>query len=305
MFIEDYLQELRRERFAPPSLARYVRSAAARARETLLANPGAVRSVWLLALVLFALAFVGAAALALVDDRALAYRFFLATAITLLPVFGLLTLHLDLLRDRDGYRLSAVNLPIALTVGRVMLVPGLMQFTTAHRWRLAFAVFMVAALSDVADGALARRLNQVTRLGTVLDPITDIVFNVCVFAALAAGGLLPAWVTGLALARYGILLVGGISLYVFVGPVRIRPTAFGRLSGVVMSALVAFLLLLQVIGGHAAESLAPLTRDALGVLLALTVGHVVALGWWNLRVMTRATGIRGRVMEDVPFQARR
>jgi cardiolipin synthase (CMP-forming) len=305
MFIEEYLQDLRRERFAPAATARYLRRAGVRARECIVANPQAVRSVWLLALTFFALAFVGAASLALSEQRALAYDVFLATALTLVPVFMLLTLHLDLLRDARGYRLSAVNLPTVLTLMRVVLVPALVRFITAHQWALAFAVYLCAALSDVADGALARRWGQETRLGTVLDPITDIVFNVAMFVALGVAGLLPVWVVALAVLRYAMLIVGGASLYVFVGPVRIRPTAFGRLSGVVMSALVAFLLLLMVAGGRTGESLAPLTRDALGVLLGLTVGQVVALGWYNVRMMTGAARVPGRVVDDVPFGARR
>ncbi len=305
MFIEEFLEDLRRERFTPAAAGRYLRRAAGRARETLVANPAAVRSLWLVALAFFALSFLGAALLALMSDRRLAGEAFLATTLTVVPVFALVTLHLDLLRDGDGFRLSAVNLPVALTLARIGMVPALTRFIIAHRWDLACGVFLVAALTDVADGALARRWRQVTRLGTVLDPLVDIVFNLALFAALGVAGLLPAWVVGLALLRYAVLLVGGASLYVFVGPVRIRPTAFGRLTGVAMSALVAFLLLLELWGGHTAETLAPLTRDALGVLLGLAVGQVVALGWYNLRTMTGAAPVRGRVVEDVPFGAHR
>ena len=82
-------------------------------------------------------------------------------------------------------------------------------------------------------------------------------------------------------------------LYLFVGPVRIRPTAFGRLTGVVMATLMFFLVALGAFDGRAAERLMPLTRAALGVLLCATIVHVVALGWYNLRVMAGA-GRSGR-----------
>jgi hypothetical protein len=108
----------------------------------------------------------------------------------------------------------------------------------------------------------------------------------------------------IAAARYGLLLVGGTYLYLFVGPVRIQPTLFGRLTGVLMSALVALLMLLTVAPHTLTERLAPLTENALGILLTATVGHVVALGWYNLKTMTGRVEEEGRVVGDVRWGAR-
>jgi cardiolipin synthase (CMP-forming) len=304
MFIEEYLQDLRRERFAPAAIALYVRRAAARARESLVANPGAARSLWSLGLLFFAACFVVSVAMALWDERRLALELFLCTTLTMVPVFVLVTLHLDLLRDREGYRLSAVNLPTALTLLRLCMAPGIALFLAQHHFALALGAFLVAEFSDVADGWLARRLKQITRLGTVLDPIVDIVFNVVVFNGLFLSGLLPLWVLGAALLRYGIFLLGGAGLYVFVGPVTIQPTFFGRLSGVVMVGLVALLMLLHVLHPTWVERLAPLTIIALGALLVAAVGQVVALGWYNLRVMQGAATAQGRVVGDVRWGPR-
>jgi len=140
-----------------------------------------------------------------------------------------------------------------------------------------------------------------------MDPIVDILFNLAMLGALAAGGLLPVWVTLVGALRYAILLVGGASLYLFVGPLRIQPTWFGRLSGVLMSFLVGFRVLLGVLGGTFAERLTGLTEIALGVLLATTVGQVIALGWYNLKIMTRSKETPeqpGRVVGDVRWGSR-
>jgi cardiolipin synthase len=303
VFVEEYLKDLRRERFSPAAWLAYGRRLVQRGRENAIANPGAVRSVWAVALVFFAASFVAAAALALSDDRRLAYDFFGFTALAILPVFALVTAHLDLLRDPEGYRLSALNLPTALTLLRPVLVPGIVLFLTHRRPDLALAGITLGALSDVADGWLARRWRQTTQLGTVLDPIVDVVFNLAVFLAMVAARILPAWVGWVAAFRYGILIAGGIWLYLFVGPVRIRPTFFGRLSGVLMTALVMFAVLLRGLDGRLAERLAPLTQTALGVLLCATVAHVAALGWYNLRVMTGKAAERG-VVGDVRWGAR-
>lgn len=304
MFIEEYLQDLRRDRYSPRALVVYVRRAFGRARGQLVANPGAVRSVWSVALTFFSAAFVSSAAMALAHERQLGYDFFLWTALGMLPVFALVTLHLDLLRDRDGYHLSALNLPTALTLLRVCLAPGMVLFLARHRYPLALAAFLLAGLSDVLDGWLARTWKQITRLGTLLDPIVDIVFNLALFWGLERARAIPSWVLAAAVLRYAILLVGGACLYLFVGPVRIRPTLFGRLTGIVTTALAAFLMLLHVLRGAWVESLAPLTVIALGALLVATVGYAVALGWFNLRTMTGKLRAPGEVVGDVRWGAR-
>ena len=310
MFVEEHLQELRRDRFTPNALLRYGRSLVRLVRFELEANPGAVRSIWSVALGFFALAFIAAAALAIGYERTLAYEFFLDTSVAILVAFGAVTLSVGRLRDRDGYRLSAINVPIALTLLRLSLVPALALFLMDRHYVLALIVFGVAALSDVADGWTARRWNQVTQLGTVLDPLVDIVFNLAVFASLTLSGLLSPWVLGIAVVRYGLLLVGAACMYLFVGPVRIRPTASGRLTGVIAASLVFFLIGVFALGGSARDTLAPLTRTALAVLMSACVLQVVAIGWWNLRSVRGEAAIEpeaalgelqatGRVVGDV------
>ncbi len=305
MFVEEYLRDLRRERFRPPALALYVRRVAARVREQIYARPGTVRSVWSVALGFFAAAFVAAVGMAFGYDRHLAADFLLHTALWILPTFALVTLFLELLRDRDGYRLSALNIPVTLTLLRVVLVPGLALFLVEGHFRAALVVYALAALTDVADGWVARRWNQVTRLGTVLDPQVDIVFNLGLLWALVHAGVVPAWLFGLAALRYGILLAGGAWLYLTVGPVRIYSTVFGRLTGVLMTALVALLMVLHMLGGHLRDRLEVLTVTALGVLLSATVIQVIVLGWYNLRVMSGAAeAAAGRVVGDVRWGAK-
>jgi cardiolipin synthase len=304
MFVEEYLQDLRRERYAPRALLVYLRRVGIRSRDAMVANPGAVRSIWTVGLAFFAAAFLAAVMIALRFDRQLAYDFFLRTALWILPAFGFVTLNLEHLRDRDGYPLSALNVPTMLTLLRVVLVPGIALFLLERHFPLALTTFLIAALSDVADGWTARRWKQETKLGAVLDPVVDIVFNLAMFFALMAAHLLPAWVFGVAALRYGLVLVGGASLYLFVGPLRIRPTFFGRATGVVMSTLVALLLCLRAVPGPIAEVLLPLTEIALGVLLGATVIQVIALGWYNLKLMTgEAARARGRVVGDVRWGA--
>jgi cardiolipin synthase (CMP-forming) len=304
VFIEEHLRELRQQRFAPHAIVTYARQVGAHARREALANPQAVRSIWTAALVFFLAAFLAAFAMSVAWDHELAYRFFLDTALWMLPAFGFVTVFVGLLRDTDGYRLSSLNVPMLLTLLRISLVPGIVIFLEERHFALALATYVVAALSDVLDGWIARRWRQTTRLGTVMDPIVDIVFNLVMLWGLTAAGLLARWVFWVGTLRYAILLVGGAGLYLFVGPVTIRPTSFGRLTGVVMTSLIALLTLLCALRGGVTQGLTRLTEIALGVLLAATTIQIILVGWYNLRVMTGAVAEDGRVIEDVKWRSR-
>ncbi len=303
MFIEEYLVELRRERFAPAALLTYARRVAARVRSDWLANPGAVRSIWAVGLVFFAVVFLASVGMALAWDRDLAERFFLHTSLWMLPAFTFVTLFVGHLRDAQGHRLSGLNFPLMLTLARVSLVPGIAVFLVDRHFSWALGVYIFASLTDVFDGYLARRWKQTTALGTVLDPLVDIVFNLTMLAGLAAADLLHPWVFWVAVLRYGILLVGGSGLYLFVGPLRVQPTWFGRLTGVVMTALIALFTLLVAVRGTLGEGLTRLTEIALGVLLSATVLQVLVLGWYNLRLLTGAAKQADRVVRDVQWGA--
>ena len=188
MFFEDELQELRRNGWTPAALAIYVRRAGARIRRHLDANPGAVRSMWLTAIGFFAGTFVMAAIMSSAYDRDLAVEFFAQTSWWILLTFACLTLNIDLLRDRDGVMLSGLNVPIVLTLARVVLVPGIALFLTRGHYYLASATYLFAVLTDVADGWLARRLNMTSATGAALDAIADKLFAITVAVALVVRG---------------------------------------------------------------------------------------------------------------------
>jgi len=97
-----------------------------------------------------------------------------------------------------------VNLPIALTALRIFLVPVLVVLLltrTADGLYLGTAVFGVAVLTDYLDGYFARRRNQVTRLGMILDPLADKLLTAAAFLSLVEMGLAPAWMVMIILGR--------------------------------------------------------------------------------------------------------
>jgi CDP-diacylglycerol--glycerol-3-phosphate 3-phosphatidyltransferase len=99
-----------------------------------------------------------------------------------------------------------VNLPNALTVLRIFLVPVLVvvlltRTKTDGGLLLGVAIFGLAVLTDYLDGYFARRRNQVTRLGTLLDPLADKLLTASAFLSLVEMDAVPAWMVMIILGR--------------------------------------------------------------------------------------------------------
>src|SRR5688572_33417304 len=100
--------------------------------------------------------------------------------------------------QREKYSTEIWNLPNALTLFRIFLVPFLVvvlltKFT--GREFVGLAIFLVAAITDFFDGWIARRRNQTTRLGALLDPIADKLLMSAAFISLVEMDPthVPAW----------------------------------------------------------------------------------------------------------------
>jgi CDP-diacylglycerol--glycerol-3-phosphate 3-phosphatidyltransferase len=96
------------------------------------------------------------------------------------------------------------NLPNLLTLGRIVLIPAfLMVLHQGSRLAsfVAASLFIVAGLTDVVDGFLARRLGLITVVGKFLDPIADKLLVMSALVMLLAMGRVPAWVVIVILAR--------------------------------------------------------------------------------------------------------
>ena len=303
MFVERHLAALRQDRFRPAAWFRYTRAALAHARERAVANPAAVRSILFVGLMLFVAALAASGLVAVLVDPGLARRVFLWTVVGLVPLTGLTLLHVDLVRDRSGTPLDAIGWPSAITLSRVALVPAFLVFMIEGRFRLGFLVFLFAILSDLLDGWVARRFHQETVFGGILDPLADILCTFWLFTGMTLGGLVPNAVCVLASVRMLLLLVGGAWLYLLLGPVEIRSTTPGRLTGLVLTALVTARLAFAAFDfGPVEARLVPLVLDAIAVLLAFTIVTGYVSGWANLRRLQRASK-GARVVTDVRFGA--
>lgn len=105
----------------------------------------------------------------------------------------------------------ALNLPNAITIGRIFLVPLLVvvlltnpkdpQVFGLTKEILGALIFAVASLTDWVDGYLARRRKQITGLGQWMDPLADKLLVTAAFVSLAYLGLAPAWMVTVIIGR--------------------------------------------------------------------------------------------------------
>lgn len=97
-----------------------------------------------------------------------------------------------------------LNAPNLLSLGRILLVPLLVvALLTKFEGKeyVALGLFLVAALTDFLDGYLARRRQQVTRLGQLLDPAADKILMSAAFISLVEMGTVPSWMVVVIIAR--------------------------------------------------------------------------------------------------------
>lgn len=157
--------------------------------------------------------------------------------------------------DTEAYRLGAdgrlstvhdraLTWPNAMTLGRGLAVALGLALVADKALLAAIAVLWAAAALDVADGFVARRFGQMSRLGAVLDPVVDQVGTLATVLMLATAGYLPWWLAGLVVLRD--LLVAGAALRGERSGRRVQVTRVGKLGSLMLLFGLPGLLLAEV-----------------------------------------------------------
>lgn len=97
-----------------------------------------------------------------------------------------------------------MNIPNLLTSIRIMLIPiFVFLFTTPSTWRslVAAAIFFIASITDLLDGYMARRMDQITKVGKLLDPVADKLLVSSALILLVGFQRVPAWIALLIIGR--------------------------------------------------------------------------------------------------------
>lgn len=132
-----------------------------------------------------------------------------------------------------------MNIPNLLTILRIILVPVyLMIFFSNMENKILIAglVFILAGISDVLDGYIARKYNLQTKLGTVLDPFADKLMMFAILISFAIAGFIPLWIL-LALGIKEIMMIlGGSILYFSKANLVVPSNTYGKFATVLFYA---------------------------------------------------------------------
>src|SRR5215813_7422484 len=120
-----------------------------------------------------------------------------------------------------------------ITIFRILLIPFfvvevLYYLKDGHEWHHLLAVlsFAIAAICDGVDGFIARRFNQRSELGAILDPLADkllLVSGIILFCRSSPYlGSFPFWLTGTIIGRDIMILLGMIVIQMMVGKIKVR-----------------------------------------------------------------------------------
>lgn len=141
-----------------------------------------------------------------------------------------------------------MNLPNALSLLRLVMVPAFVgvffsDVPHAHRW--AGVIFLLAAITDMLDGKIARKYNKITRLGRVLDPLADKLMTAAALVCIVISDVIPLWIFIVYAAKELAMLIGSIVLYKHIDDVP--PSNYlGKTSTVVFFASCLAMMMFEV-----------------------------------------------------------
>lgn len=179
------------------------------------------------------------------------------------------------------------HLPNAITILRVLLIPVLAWLLMERNYAGAFACFVAAAVSDFADGVIARRFQLVTEFGARLDPVADKLTMLVATVMLAVLGLVPEWLAAAIVLRDVVIVSGAVAYHMVVGRVDIAPTWLSKLN----TALEFAVLTLVLAGAASAADFGAVMPWAFMLVFVTVVASGVQYVWvWGRKARAHARG---------------
>lgn len=173
-----------------------------------------------------------------------------------------------------------MNLALTITLLRFLLAPWMIWVLLQENHTLALGIFLIGSLSDALDGFIARRFNQCTPLGALLDPLADKLLVACGMLTLLWQGHFPLWLAGFVLLRDVIILSGAFAYRRATGRLEMQPLFISKVNTAVQFTLV--LVILADADGYQQVSFA--LEPLIWVTLATTIASGSQYVWeWSRR----------------------
>ena len=135
-----------------------------------------------------------------------------------------------------------MSIPNIITLGRIILVPVIIWAIASGQMEIAFAIFVIAGVSDAVDGFLAKHFNMTSELGALLDPLADKALLVSIYMALGIWGAMPRWIVILVVSRDIMIVAAVIVSWLFDKPVPMKPLMVSKFNTVAQVGLAALIL---------------------------------------------------------------
>ena len=180
-----------------------------------------------------------------------------------------------------------MSIPNIITLGRIILVPVIVWAIVSSQMEIAFAIFVIAGVSDAVDGFLAKRFNMASELGALLDPLADKALLTSVYVTLGYEGHMASWLVILVVFR-DVLIIGGAILYqTITGALKMRPLLVSKINTAAQIALAAVVLAQSGLGVDygIADLLVPVVA---ATTLASGGAYLVVWGWRALHMQGRS-----------------
>ncbi len=136
-----------------------------------------------------------------------------------------------------------------VTILRILLVPAFIAAVMYYRLNVALCIFIVACITDALDGYLARKRNEKTDIGAILDPIADKLLLVSAFISFSmVSGLpsyikMPLYVPIVIISRDALILGGAVVIFLIKGDLKVKPSVSGKITTFFQMITVIALLL--------------------------------------------------------------
>ena len=180
-----------------------------------------------------------------------------------------------------------LNTPNKLTVARILITPVYLALilweSLPHRFLIATLVYSIAAITDAIDGKLARKNNQITNFGKLLDPIADKILTTSALLAFMQMGLCNIWIVMIVLTRE--FTVASIRMIAAADGVVIPANIWGKLKTVSQMTFTIVIMLL----GEVYSILAAYNPVWYGKMPAFALISNILL--WITAVLTVVSGV--------------
>lgn len=133
------------------------------------------------------------------------------------------------------------HIPNILTIIRFLLIPFILFYIFTGNYILAFIVFTLSGITDIADGFLARKYNLISNFGKLMDPLADKLTQIATLTSLVVVHIIPLWILVIVISKEFIMICGASFLY--GKDVVVYSKWYGKLSTVLLYIAIVFSLL--------------------------------------------------------------